>query len=110
MPTHKFIGLMSKKSHVEPLGVFFLDPSKNDGLEIIRSPIVISLITFNTIIYGWIQFCTDMKKIGGIVNEYAPVADRHTGERRKVCNQGDQGNIVPGKSFSQAEVSISPPP
>ena len=51
-----------------------------------------------------------MKKIGGIVNEYAPVADRHTGERRKVCNQGDQGNIVPGKSFSQAEVSISPPP
>ena len=39
------------------------------------------------------QVCTDMIKIGGIVNKYAPVADRHTGERRKVDNQGDLGNL-----------------
>ena len=34
-----------------------------------------------------------MIKYGAIANSYAPVADRHTGERRKVVNQGDLGTV-----------------
>ena len=33
-----------------------------------------------------------MIKMGAMMNEYAPVADRHTGERRKVLHLGDIGN------------------
>ena len=36
---------------------------------------------------------SDMIKYGAIANSYAPVADRHTGERRKVVNQGDLGSV-----------------
>ena len=32
MPKHKYSNIMSQKSHVEPIGVFMLDPSCNHGL------------------------------------------------------------------------------
>ena len=32
-----------------------------------------------------------MIKVGKILNSYAPVADKQTGEKRKVAVHGDQG-------------------
>ena len=36
-----------------------------------------------------------MIKMGQKMNQYAPLADKHTGERRKVLHLGDLGNPIP---------------
>ena len=36
-----------------------------------------------------------MIKMGSMMNQYAPVADKRTGEKRKVLYLGDLGNPIP---------------
>ena len=41
-----------------------------------------------------IFFSADMIRVGKKVNDYAPVCDRHTGQRRKMCVLCDQGKLM----------------